>query len=273
VNKGEQEEERIVKKGFISGALLVLVGWLLWAGIAGASLAAQVPEYELQANPTFSTSGDAYIDTDELVDAAGNRYVALAEAQPGNGNNTFVTLRKITPNGVVLELGRFYPTGNQKIDKAVLSRSGRSLIVSGITHEIVGTKPRVLERQDFAVDVGFITTTTFLLEEGGPGAFVGMSQVPTPTPVPVVCPPPVPVDYAQIRQIMREEIGRALTAYGPTVQARAYAAVEGAYNFGRGSHIVYGQSLNIAYKANSDFATVVAATATAVARSSPTPRP
>jgi hypothetical protein len=269
VAKGEQQEERIVKKGFISGALLVLVGWLLWAGMVQAGVAAQVPEYELQANPEFSTLGDAYIDTDELVDAAGNRYVALAEAQPGNGNNTFITLSKIAPGGNMLTLGRFYPTNNQKIDKAVLSRTGSSLIVSGITHEIVGTKPRVLERQDFAVDVGFITTTTTLLEEGGPGAFVGMGQV--PTPVPVVCPPPVPVDYAQIRQIVQEEIGRALTAYGPTVQARAYAAVEGAYNFERGSHIVYGQSLNIAYKANGDFATVVAATATAMARSSPTP--
>jgi hypothetical protein len=152
----------------------------VWQSMAEGlqSMAGEVPEYELQANPEFSTLGDAYIDTDELVDAAGNRYVAVAEGQPGNSNITFLTLRKIAPGGAVTTLARFYPTNNQKIDKATLSRSGRGLIVSGITHEIVNTKPRVLERQDAIVDVGFVTTPTVMLEEGGPGAFTGGGQPP-----------------------------------------------------------------------------------------------
>lgn len=122
--------------------------------------------------PGHSSMGDTYIDSDGDVDAVGNRFSLLAEAQPGNGNITFATLRKIAPNGTVLGTWTFRPTANQKIDKANMLRSGRDVIVECITHAITSTKPRQLHKETNKVEGVWVTTSSFESERGGAGAFV-----------------------------------------------------------------------------------------------------
>lgn len=140
--------------------------------------------------PGHSSQGDTYIDSDGDVDAVGNRFSLLAEAQPGNGNITFATLRKIAPNGTVLGTWTFRPTANQKIDKANMLRSGRDVIVECITHAITSTKPRQLHKETNKVEGVWVTTSSFESERGGAGAFVPTGQQ------------EADVDYAKIKDIM-----------------------------------------------------------------------
>lgn len=157
-----------------------------------------MPEISMVAMNGHTSQGDTYIDGDGMVDAAGNRFSLLGMAQPGAGNTTFLVLKKIYPNGTVEEW-RFLPSGNQKIDKCNLLRSGNDVIVEAITHEITSTKPRRLEKQTGVVLDVFITTTSFEAEESGAGAWMpgsggGGGEM----------------DPEQLRPIIREEIRAAL---------------------------------------------------------------
>jgi hypothetical protein len=200
--------------------------------------------------------GDTLIDTDGMVDAAGNRFSLIAEAQPGNSNITFATLKKITPQGVTTDLARFLPAGNQKIDKANLARSGQDVIVEVITHEVTSIKPRRLEKQAGVIRGVFVTNPQFEAEESGPGAFVGGGSQ------------EVDVDYERIENIVRSVIGLADASVNlkqefsgsPTGNFRQAledknkdaireerVMTEAMFAGGSGSHIVYEQLVNTSY--------------------------
>lgn len=198
-----------------------------------------MPDVQLVPLPGHSSMGDTYLDSDGVVDAAGNRFSLLAEAQPGNGNNTFATLRKLAPDGTVLGTWVFRPMPNQKIDKANLCRSGRDVIVECITHAVTATKPRQLHKETGVVLGVFVTTASFEAEEGGAGAFV-------PTGVP------------EEGGVTREELRAELDAervwhegwYRTTIAniiPKTKIGVEQLFDGGSGSPVVYQQLVNTSY--------------------------
>jgi hypothetical protein len=131
-----------------------------------------MPDIQMVPLPGHTSAGDTYIDTDGMVDAAGNRFSLLAQAVPNAGNDTYVTLYKITPSGTFVTWV-FRPTAGQKIDKANLLRSGNDVIVEAITHAITSVKPRQLTKESAVVQGVFVTTASYEGEEGGAGAYTG----------------------------------------------------------------------------------------------------
>jgi hypothetical protein len=140
--------------------------------------------------------GDVFVDTDGMVDAAGNRFSLLAQAVPANGNDTYITLYKITPQGTFVSWV-FRPSQGQKIDKANLLRSGNDVIVEAITHAITSNKPRLLMKESAVVQGVFVTTASYEGEEGGAGAYTG-GELP---------PQEVGVTKAEVEEVVREVIG------------------------------------------------------------------
>lgn len=215
-----------------------------------------MPDIQMVPLPGHSSMGDTLLDTDGVVDAAGNRFSLLAEAQPGNGNVTFATLRKFAPSGEVLGTWVFRPMPNQKIDKANICRSGRDVIVECVTHAITSTKPRQLHKESGVVLGVFVTTSSFESEEGGAGAFIPTGQQ------------EADVDYDRIEQIVRVALGLAPASVNlkqefsgsPTgsfrqaLEDKAKDAVreervmtEAMFAGGSGSPIVYQQLVNTSY--------------------------
>jgi hypothetical protein len=131
-----------------------------------------MPDIQLVPMPGHTSMGDVLVDTDGLVDAAGNRFSLLAQAVPANGNDTYITLHKITPAGAFTSWV-FRPSQGQKIDKANLLRSGNDVIVECITHAITSNKPRLLMKESAVVQGVFVTTASYEGEEGGAGAYTG----------------------------------------------------------------------------------------------------
>jgi hypothetical protein len=138
-----------------------------------------MPDIQLQPLPNHSMQGDVFVDTDGMVDAAGNRFSLLAQAVPANGNDTYITLYKITPQGTFISWV-FRPSQGQKIDKANLLRSGNDVIVECITHAITSNKPRLLMKESAVVQGVFVTTASYEGEEGGAGAWQPDGQPPQP---------------------------------------------------------------------------------------------
>src|SRR5688500_13731212 len=170
-----------------------------------------MPDIQMAPLPGHSSMGDTYIDSDGVVDAAGNRFSLLAIPVPGAGNDTSVVLKKIAPSGVVVGEWRFRPVSGQKIDKANLLRSGQDVIVECITHAAVNTKPRQLHKETGVVQGVFVTTTSFESEEGGAGAFTGGGQQ------------EVDVDYARIEAIVKFVADNEIK---PHVEARTLLVIQ-----------------------------------------------
>jgi hypothetical protein len=158
-----------------------------------------MPDIQLQPLPNHSMQGDVFVDTDGMVDAAGNRFSLLAQAVPANGNDTYITLYKITPQGTFISWV-FRPSQGQKIDKANLLRSGNDVIVECITHAITSNKPRLLMKESAVVQGVFVTTASYEGEEGGAGAWM-----PTGNP-----PQEIEVDYQRISDIVDARVDAAV---------------------------------------------------------------
>jgi hypothetical protein len=158
-----------------------------------------MPDIQMVPMPGHTSQGDTYLDTDGMVDAAGNRFSLLAQAVPNAGNDTYVTLYKITPQGTYITWV-FRPTPNQKIDKANLLRSGNDVIVECITHAITSQKPRQLTKETAVVQGVFVTTASYEGEEGGAGAWM-----PTGNP-----PQEIEVDYQRISDIVDARVDAAV---------------------------------------------------------------
>jgi hypothetical protein len=155
---------------------------------------------DIRATVLRSEQADTYLDIGNLVDAAGNRFVAVGtfEFDPGarrNTNNTWVDVFQYTPTGVIAGVWRVLPQAGYKADAINLSRSGADLIVTVVTHAAVSDKPRGVHVETASIPGVFVTNPQFELEEGGAGAWQPTAQE-------------VEVDYGQIRQIMVEEINR-----------------------------------------------------------------
>jgi hypothetical protein len=158
-----------------------------------------MPDIQLVPMPGHTSMGDVLVDTDGLVDAAGNRFSLLAQAVPANGNDTYITLHKITPAGAFTSWV-FRPSQGQKIDKANLLRSGNDVIVECITHAITSNKPRLLMKESAVVQGVFVTTASYEGEEGGAGAWM-----PTGNP-----PQEIEVDYQRISDIVDARVDAAV---------------------------------------------------------------
>jgi hypothetical protein len=183
-----------------------------------------MPNIQMVPMAGHSSQGDTYIDGDGTVDAAGNRFSLLGQAQPGNGNNTYVTLRKIAPNGVVVGEWTFLPSSNQKIDKANLLRSGQDVIVEVVTHEITSIKPRLLTKESGVITGVFVTNPQFELEEGGAGAWqpTGGQEV--------------EVDYGRIEEIVNRVVEAKVNAAKTEIVANMISKTQWAFVHGLNEH-------------------------------------
>ncbi len=127
---------------------------------------------DIQTVTLIDQQGDSFIDVDQVVDAAGNRFVAVGVATPGNNNDTNVSVMCYTPSGAISGQWTVYPSANHKVDKLSITHTGQDLLLVMITHEISGLPCSI--RVESAVIPGVFTDSAGLsLQEGGPGAFTG----------------------------------------------------------------------------------------------------
>jgi hypothetical protein len=155
---------------------------------------------DIRATVLRSEQADTYLDIGNLVDAAGNRFVAVGtfEFDPGarrNTNNTWVDVFQYTPTGVIAGVWRVLPQTGYKADAINLSRSGADLIVTVVTHAAVSDKPRGVHVETASIPGVFVTNPQFEQEEGGAGAWqpTGGQEV--------------EVDYDRIDRMIRSALG------------------------------------------------------------------
>ncbi|HKP53816.1 MAG TPA: S-layer homology domain-containing protein [Chloroflexia bacterium] len=128
---------------------------------------------DIQAVTLIDQQGNSFVDVDQVVDAAGNRFVAIGEAQTGQNNITWVTVMCYAPSGAISGQWTIDPSTNHKIDKLSITHTGQDLLLALITHQISDDSVRSI-RVESAVIPGVFTDSAGLDQEiGGPGAFTG----------------------------------------------------------------------------------------------------
>jgi hypothetical protein len=176
-----------------------------------------------------SEQADTYLDIGNLVDAAGNRFVAVGtfEFDPGarrNTNNTWVDVFQYTPTGVIAGVWRVLPQTGYKADAINLSRSGADLIVTVVTHAAVSDKPRGVHVETASIPGVFVTNPQFELEEGGAGAWqpTGGQEV--------------EVDYGRIEEIVNRVVEAKVNAAKTEIVANMISKTQWAFVHGLNEH-------------------------------------
>jgi hypothetical protein len=138
---------------------------------------------DIQTVVLIDQQGSSFLDGDQVVDAGGNRFVAVVESEPLNNNVTWVTVRRFTPSGAISQQWTIDPSDDHKIDKVAITHSGQDLLFLIVTHEDDsdnGDQPEATIRSiriESAVIPGvFINSAGLDQEEGGAGAFTGQQR-------------------------------------------------------------------------------------------------
>ncbi|HKP51172.1 MAG TPA: hypothetical protein VJ183_00825 [Chloroflexia bacterium] len=125
---------------------------------------------EIQAVPLVSDQGDTYVDCDHVVDGASNHFVGYIEMA---GNETWATIKRYAPDGVITGEWTVIPSAKHKIDELTLAHSGDSLLLLFTTHEIKEQKPRSIRIESATIAGVYSVRAGMEMEEGGAGAFTG----------------------------------------------------------------------------------------------------
>lgn len=151
-----------------------------------------------------------FIDSDFIIDAAGNLFLAIGVAEYPPTNSTWVEVFKVPPSGPVPAQPQWkvlptnFGTPNpQKIDQVAVYYSGTDLLVEIVTHE-PGAAPRDTTVEQAVIPGVFVYEAGMQLHSGGPGAFAGGGQ-PNPEPG------GADVDYPRVEAIVAFVVQRELT--------------------------------------------------------------
>jgi hypothetical protein len=157
---------------------------------------------------TFTGSSKPRFITPQMVcDGAANRFTARVFNRDGTAANTVVVVTKVTPAGVRSDIATFHSENGGKFDGCGLVQTGPHLIV--VTEAHVGDP--TTQEEEFVIENVCVPYPAGQPQVGMAGAFL-------PTQV-----EEIPVDYALIRTIAREEAiasnAALIQAFGGNVRA------------------------------------------------------